>query len=44
MRIFDYLNGMYTLHISTHLYMRRRLKRLTKNEREKINKGMNINV
>lgn len=44
MRIFDYLDGMYTLHISTHLYMRKRMKSLSKKEKKMIQKGMNINV
>lgn len=44
MYIKDFLEMRYPINISTHLYMRYKIKSLTKEQKNKIRKGVNINV
>jgi len=44
MNFFDFVNRRYPINISTHIKVSRRIKSLSKEQKQQINKGMNINV
>jgi len=44
MNFYDFVNRRYPINISTHIKMVRRIKSLSKEQKQQINKGLNINV
>lgn len=44
MNYLDFINRSYPINICTHIRMTQRIKSLTKEQKQLINKGLNINV